>query len=53
MKIKAEPLPRGSGFEFVNAIVGGVIPKEYIPAVQKGIEEPCSPGPLSASPWWT
>ena len=37
--IKLEPGERGSGFEFVNKIVGGVVPREYIPAVQKGIEE--------------
>ncbi|AWR85762.1 elongation factor G [Meiothermus taiwanensis] len=50
VKIKAEPLGRGSGFEFVNAIVGGVIPKEYIPAVQKGIEEAMQSGPLTGFP---
>ena len=50
VKIKVEPLPRGSGFEFVNAIVGGVIPKEYIPAVQKGIEEAMQSGPLIGFP---
>jgi elongation factor G len=50
VKIKAEPLPRGSGFEFINAIVGGVIPKEYIPAVQKGIEEAMQSGPLTGFP---
>ncbi|HOJ50042.1 MAG TPA: elongation factor G [Spirochaetota bacterium] len=37
--IEIEPLERGKGFEFVDKIVGGKIPKEYIPAVQKGIEE--------------
>jgi len=37
--IEIEPLPRGKGFEFVNKIVGGVIPKTYIPAVEKGIQE--------------
>jgi len=37
--IEIEPLGRGKGFEFVDKIVGGKIPKEYIPAVQKGIEE--------------
>jgi elongation factor G len=50
VKIKAEPLGRGSGFEFVNAIVGGVVPKEYIPAVQKGIEEAMQSGPLTGFP---
>ncbi|GEM88234.1 elongation factor G [Meiothermus granaticius] len=50
VKIKAEPLGRGAGFEFVNAIVGGVIPKEYIPAVQKGIEEAMQSGPLTGFP---
>jgi len=50
VKIKAEPLPRGGGFEFVNAIVGGVIPKDFIPAVQKGIEEAMQTGPLIGFP---
>jgi elongation factor G len=35
--IKIEPMPKGGGFEFVNEIVGGVIPRQYIPAVEKGI----------------
>jgi elongation factor G len=42
--IDLEPLPRGSGFEFVNQIVGGAISRGYIPAVQKGIEETMSSG---------
>lgn len=50
VKIKAEPMPRGSGFEFVNEIVGGIIPREYIPAVQKGIEESMQSGPLVGFP---
>ena len=50
VKIKAEPMPRGGGFEFINAIVGGVIPKDYIPAVQKGIEEAMQSGPLIGFP---
>jgi elongation factor G len=50
VKIKAEPLGRGSGFEFVNEIVGGVVPREYIPAVQKGIEESMQSGPLTGFP---
>lgn len=45
-----EPLPRGAGFEFVDAIVGGVIPKTYIPAVEKGIVESCQKGVLAGFP---
>jgi len=37
--LRMEPLERGAGFEFVSEIVGGSVPKEYIPAVQKGIED--------------
>jgi elongation factor G len=50
VKIKAEPLDQGTGFEFVNAIVGGVIPKEYIPAVQNGIAEAMQTGVVSGYP---
>jgi len=50
VKIKAEPLERGAGFEFENAIVGGTIPREYIPAVQKGVEEAMQNGPLLGFP---
>jgi len=42
-----EPLERGKGFEFVNKIVGGVIPKEYIPAVEKGVKESMLSGVVS------
>ena len=45
--IQMEPLPRGAGFEFVDAIVGGVIPKTYIPAVEKGIVESSQKGVLA------
>jgi elongation factor G len=45
--IKIEPLPRGGGFEFVDKIVGGVIPRQYIPAVEKGIVEAMREGPLA------
>jgi elongation factor G len=48
--IVMEPLPRGAGFEFVDAIVGGVIPKQYIPAVEKGIVEACQKGTLIGAP---
>jgi len=39
VKIKIEPLGKGGGFEFENKIVGGTVPREYIPAIQKGIED--------------
>ncbi len=48
--IQMEPLPRGKGFEFVDAIVGGSIPKNYIPAVEKGILESCDKGVLAGFP---
>ena len=48
--IKFEPLPRGGGFEFVDATKGGVIPREFIPAVKAGIEEAMGSGPLAGFP---
>ena len=42
--LKIEPQEAGKGYEFVNAIVGGVVPKEYIPAVDKGIQEALTAG---------
>ena len=48
--IQMEPLPRGQGFEFVDAIVGGSIPRTYIPAVEKGIVEASQKGILTGSP---
>lgn len=42
--LKIEPMQQGDGFEFVNEIVGGTIPKEYIPAVEKGIKESMESG---------
>jgi len=49
--IKLEPLPPGgAGFEFVDAIKGGVVPREFIPAVQKGIEETLPAGVLAGYP---
>jgi len=48
--LKLEPQPPGKGFEFVDAIKGGVVPREYIPAVQKGIEETLKAGVLAGYP---
>lgn len=48
--IKLEPQTKGEGYEFVNSIVGGVIPKQYIPAVDKGIQEAAKKGFLAGSP---
>jgi elongation factor G len=50
VKIRLEPLPAGGGFQFVDQIVGGVVPKEYIPAVAKGIEEALEGGLLAGYP---
>ena len=44
LKVKFEPLPPGSGFEFVNTVVGGNIPKEFIPGVEKGFKSSMSLG---------
>ncbi|HOJ72025.1 MAG TPA: elongation factor G [Syntrophorhabdaceae bacterium] len=48
--LEISPLPRGAGFEFVDKIVGGVIPKQYIPAVEKGIVEAMEQGMLAGYP---
>jgi len=48
--IHMEPLPRGGGFEFVNQIVGGAIPRNFIPAVEKGILEGMERGPVAGFP---
>ncbi|MRR37905.1 elongation factor G, partial [bacterium] len=48
--IKVEPLESGSGLEFVDKIIGGVIPREYIPAVRKGVEEAMQMGPCAGYP---
>ncbi len=47
--IELEPLPRGQGFEFVDRIVGGVIPKNFIPSVEKGIRNAMEEGVLSGN----
>jgi elongation factor G len=48
--IKIEPLEKGKGFEFVNKIVGGTIPREYIPAIEKGIIEAMDSGIIAGYP---
>ncbi|MDR3429205.1 MULTISPECIES: elongation factor G [Silvimonas] len=48
--IKLEPQPQGKGYEFVDAIKGGVIPREFIPAVDKGIRETLTAGVLAGYP---
>jgi elongation factor G len=48
--IKVEPLPHGAGFEFVDKIVGGAIPRNFIPAVEKGIREAMAGGYLAGYP---
>jgi elongation factor G len=48
--IKLAPLPRGGGYEFVDKIVGGVIPRQFIPAVNKGIQETMRKGILAGFP---
>jgi elongation factor G len=48
--LTVEPLPRGGGIEFVDEIVGGAIPRNLIPAVEKGVLEACGAGPLAGYP---
>ncbi|MCG8463610.1 MAG: elongation factor G [Xanthomonadales bacterium] len=50
VKIRIEPLEEGAGYEFVNEIVGGTVPKEFIPAVDKGIQEQMRNGVLIGYP---
>jgi elongation factor G len=47
--LKLEPVPRGTGYEFVDAIVGGVVPGRFIPAVEKGLKEIMTKGILTGS----
>lgn len=48
--IRFKPLPRGGGYEFIDSIVGGVVPKQYIPGVQKGLQEAMAEGVLAKFP---
>ncbi len=48
--IRIAPLPRGSGMQFVDEIVGGVIPRQYIPAVERGVVEAAHKGPVAGYP---
>jgi len=50
VRLKIEPLERGQGFEFVDAIKGGAVPREYIPAVEKGIKEFLNKGVIAGFP---
>lgn len=47
--IKVEPLPRGAGFEFVDRVTGGRVPRQYIPAVEQGLIDALAEGPLTRS----
>ena len=48
--LRVEPLKRGAGFEFVDAVKGGVIPNQYIPAVEKGVRQVLEAGPIAGYP---
>lgn len=48
--LRIEPLERGKGIEFVNEVVGGAIPREYIPAIEDGVDDACSGGVLAGYP---
>ena len=50
VSLKVKPLPRGGGFEFVDKIAGGVIPRQFIPAVEKGIQQVLNEGVISGHP---
>ncbi len=50
VNLRVRPLPRGEGFKFVDAVKGGVIPNQYIPAVEKGVREQIEKGVVSGNP---
>jgi elongation factor G len=49
--LRLEPLPRGEKFEFVDEVVGGTIPRQFIPAVEKGVRETCTKGVIAGYPF--
>ena len=51
--LEIEPTERGAGFEFVDKIVGGVVPRQFIPAIEKGVREAMEHGNLAGARWWT
>jgi elongation factor G len=48
--LRIEPLPRGGGFEFVDAVVGGAIPRQFLPAVEKGVRQVMEEGAIAGYP---
>src|SRR5690606_32402425 len=48
--LRVEPLPRGSGFEFVDEVKGGTIPGQFLPAVEKGVRQAMAGGALAGYP---
>ncbi|HEY3058729.1 MAG TPA: elongation factor G [Chloroflexota bacterium] len=50
VNLELEPLPRGAGFEFADKVVGGVVPRQYIPAVEKGVREIMEQGVIAGYP---
>ena len=50
VRLRLEPLPAGSGYEFENAVIGGVVPREYVPAVDSGVREQLDAGTLAGFP---
>ena len=50
MSLRVEPLPRGGGFDFVDATKGGVIPHQFMPAVRKGVEQVLEQGAIAGFP---
>ena len=50
VRVRFEPLERGTGFEFVNAVTGGAVPKEFVPAVERGVTDALANGVLGGYP---